>query len=1101
MEGTHCYNPSTDCDTTGLSLPVFEYSHSVGNSITGGYVYRGPRIPNLAGTYIYGDYVDRQIWGLQYENGEVTGNTLLAESPALISSFGEAEDGELYVVGYNGFLYTFEEADTTNTPGNIPDTLSNSGLYTDMDNQTVAPGIIPYGVISRLWSDGAYKTRYLALPGTSQIDFNTNQPWQFPPNAVLVKNFYLEMEHGNPESRKIIETRFLVHRSSGNQWDGFSYEWNDEATEAYLLSGSDTKTFTILDSSAEGGSYEQTYYYPSRNDCKTCHTPAAGHVLGVRTAELNGEYPYENATDNQLRSLNHINVFTEDIGEDYSNFPQLSNPLDETQDLADRARSYLDANCAQCHRPGGPGRTNMDLRFQTSIQNTQLIHIPPTLSDLGVNGAERITPGYPDSSVLYLRMTTLGQHRMPPLATSVVDEDGTDVIRQWIEDMAIWKIRISADNGVQTDADNYLGTAPDATTVFDSAYDEVEPPAPPGDYVQVYFPHPEWNNPLGDNFSSDFLPQIGLTDTMEVWNFNVRSSVAGQVTLTFDYVNLSSLPVIFGNSVTGTHYALSDSGTVTFSAQADSIYSFSVSVGDTTAPQLTLDETVNGPQILRAGEQKMLQWSASDGDRIDSTKIWYSDDGGSSWQPLVELGNSTMYDWILPSLMLNIEGKIRIGVFDYAGNQNTQTSTDYFAIVGDSLSTNVSAGWNLWGAPVIPAQDSMHLNLGDDFAGYWVTYDYVNNGYTFNGILSPTAGYWLGTVNSSTVDVQGTPVVEDTTVSLTPGWNLISDPIVLTIQRDSLMFHSDGENLGWDDAQNAGWVNTIYGYQSGGYTTVSTLEPWQGYWLSVIDSNLTVTYPIHQYQMIERPREPENIVENGWAIAFFATTGEVFDSTTVIGAADGASSGFDNQFDAVKPPLPPGENYVSLDLAHPDWDHPLGDYFARDIRSTIAEGESKTWQITSRTTSPSMDIHWEKFNFPDANHVAYKLSEQAPLQSLDAIDHLEMSASDTLWIQVGRNVLGTERDSHIPTSYALEQNYPNPFNPSTTIRFALPKDSPVKITVYNMTGQVVDILLDRTIEAGYHTVKWSASDMSSGLYLYQIEAGNFQQTRKCIILK
>jgi|GEM_PF-207103 len=1101
MEGTHCYSPSTGCDTTGLTLPIFEYSHAVGQSITGGYVYRGPRIPSLAGTYIYGDYVDRQIWGLQYENGEVIDNRLLAEAPGLISSFGEDENGELYVVGYNGFLYTFEEADTTSTPGNIPDTLSNAGLYTDMLNQTVAPGIIPYDVNSPLWSDGAYKTRYLALPGTTQIGFNIHDPWQFPPNAVLVKNFYLELERGNPDSRKIIETRFLVHRSTGDQWDGFSYEWNDAATEAYLLSGSDTKTFTITDQSAEGGSYEQTYYYPSRNDCKTCHTPAAGHVLGVRTAELNGIYPYSNATDNQLRSLNHINVFTTDIGENYSTFPKLSDPLDETQDIADRARSYLDANCAQCHRPGSPGRTNMDLRSQTSIQNTNLIHVPPELSDLGVTGAERINPGYPDSSVLYLRMTTLGQHRMPPLATSLVDEAGADVINQWIQDMAIWKIRISADNGLQRDADNYLGSAPDATTVFDSAYDEVEPPTPPGDYVQVYFPHPEWNNPLGDDFSSDILPQINLTDTMQVWNFDVRSSISGSVALTFDFINLPSLPVIFGNNVTGTHYALNDSGTVTFSAQADSVYSFSVSVGDTTAPELTLSNAVNGPRILQAGHTDMLQWNTSDGFLVDSTKIWYSNDGGGSWQTVVEMGNDSSYNWLTPSVVLNTEGKLRFSVSDFAGNQRLQTSTDYITIAGDSLSKEITAGWNLWGAPIIPDQDSMFLNLDDDFSGYWVTYNYVNNGYTFDGLLEPAAGYWLGTVNNGTVDVIGTPLVTDTTVSLTPGWNLISDPLVLNIQRDSLMFERAGETHDWPGAQNAGWVNTIYGYVSSGYVNVSELEPWQGYWLSVMDSNVTMTYPIHRRQSLPRVKIPRQIVDTSWGIAFYAAAEATFDSTTIIGAADGATVGFDNEYDAVKPPLPPGDEYVSLDIQHSEWQHPLGDYFARDIRGLLSSGQSETWQFTSRTTAQNVQITWEEYNLPAQYEVGYRLTGSPNFEALHSLDHLEFSATDTLWIRVGENVLGTTNDPEIPARFALAQNYPNPFNPTTTIRFALPKDTHVKITVYNMAGQVVEVLANRALTAGYHSLKWNATNVSSGIYFYTIEAEGFHQTKKCIVLK
>ncbi len=1101
MEGTHCYSPSTGCDTTGLTLPIFEYSHSVGHSITGGYVYRGSRLPGLYGTYIYGDYVDREIWGLRYENGAVVENTLLADSPNLVSSFGEDEAGEVYVVNYSGQIYTFDPPDTNTTPGNIPDTLSNAGLYTDMINQTVALGIIPYGVNSRLWSDGAYKTRYLALPGVTQIGFSENGFWQFPPNAVLVKNFYLEMERGNPDSRKIIETRFLVKRSTGDQWDGFSYEWNDAATDAYLLSGNDTKTFTITDSTAEGGSYQQTYYYPSRNDCKTCHTPAAGRVLGVRTSELNGQFQYGDVTDNQLRSLNHINVFTTDIGEDYTGFPQLPNPLDATKTLASRARSYLDANCAQCHRPGGPGRTNMDLRYSTQIQNTNLIHVPAELSDLGVTGADRIKPGYPDSSVLYLRTINTGDERMPPLATSLVDEPGTNVIRQWIEEMTNWKIRISVTAGDQSDADNYLGTSPDATTNFDSAYDEVEPPPPPGNSVQVYFPHPEWNNPLGDNFSSDIRPQINLTDTMQVWNFTVLSTTTEQVTLTFNFINFQSLPVIFGNTITGNHYAINDSDSFSFNALADSAYSFSISVGDTTPPQLALSNTIQGPRILRAGQQYTLQWNATDGDGIDSTALWFSDDQGATFQPIAKFGSNSTYNWTVPDVMLETQCKLRVIVDDYAGNSRQQTSTDLIAIAGDSLTTNVTAGWTLWGAPLAPEQDSMDINLGDDFPGYWVTYDYVNHGYTFDGILAPTAGYWLGTVNNGNVDVKGVPLTADTSVSLSSGWNLISDPLVLNISKDSLRFEKNGESHYWAGAQSAGWINTLYGYQSGGYSAVSTLNPWVGYWLSVLDSEITITYPIHQHQMNEKSTPARQIVEDSWGIAFYASTGQTFDSTTVVGAANDATEGFDNQYDAVKPPLPPGDNFVSLDLDHPEWNHPLGEYFARDIRSALSDGDSEIWRLTSRATTQNIQVTWQEFNVPESYQIGYRFSAGTDFANLNDVEQLMLDTTDTLWIKVDQNVLGTLNGVKIPTKFALYQNFPNPFNPATTIRFDLPKKSDVLIRVYNIAGQVIDVLTNQTMDAGYHSVVWNAVGVSSGIYYYRITASDFNQTRKCIVLK
>jgi glucose/arabinose dehydrogenase len=315
MEGFHCYEPASDCDTSGLTLPVVEYSHTEGFSITGGYVYRGNRIDRLQGVYLYGDYSTRTIWGLKYENGTVIENKIIAQSPGTISSFGEDESGDVYVISYNnGNIYLFEEKEGIPPANTVPKSISQSGLFSNLDSLIISPGLIPYSVNSQFWSDGAYKTRVIALPDTSQIIFSQEGNWFFPPNAVIVKNFFLELETGNPESRKIVETRFLVRHAEEEQWDGYSYMWNEAGTDADLLQTSTTGVYNITDGDS---TYQQQYYFPSRSECLVCHTPEPGYVLGLKTAQINKQHLYypdnEPVSDNQLRSYNHIRLFTEDI--------------------------------------------------------------------------------------------------------------------------------------------------------------------------------------------------------------------------------------------------------------------------------------------------------------------------------------------------------------------------------------------------------------------------------------------------------------------------------------------------------------------------------------------------------------------------------------------------------------------------------------------------------------------------------------------------------------------------------------------------------------------------------------------------------------------
>ncbi len=436
MEGFHCYPPETGCDQTDLALPIVEYPHSEGRSITGGYVYRGKRLSRLYGVYLYGDFVTRKIWGLKYENDEIEENKLISECPSSIASFGEDEDGEIYVVGYDGKIYILNEKKENPDIVQIPQSISESGLYSDIDSLTPSPGLIEYTVNSQLWSDGAFKTRFLALSDTSKIIFSKNEHWQFPDNSVVVKNFFLDMKKGNPETRKMIETRFLVKREDSEQWDGYSYLWNDEETDAVLLDSSHTRLFEIQEN---GKSRQQSYYYPSRSECLACHLPVNGYLLGLTTAQINKDHDYQQngsiVSDNQLRSYNHIRLFTEDIGEDYLDFPKLPDPNNLNEDIQNRARSYLDANCANCHQPGSSGRSNMDLRFYLDLESANLIDVSPTLDDLGIQDARLVKKGAADSSVIYLRMVDTDQYRMPPIATSVVDSSGLGIIREWIDSM------------------------------------------------------------------------------------------------------------------------------------------------------------------------------------------------------------------------------------------------------------------------------------------------------------------------------------------------------------------------------------------------------------------------------------------------------------------------------------------------------------------------------------------------------------------------------------------------------------------------------------------------------------------------------------------
>ncbi|MCY3788197.1 MAG: hypothetical protein OXH63_05360, partial [Gemmatimonadetes bacterium] len=287
--------------------------------------------------------------------------------------------------------------------GLVPQTVSESGLFSNVAAQTPAAGLIPYEVNSVLWSDGTAKTRFIALPGQSQIEFSASGIWKFPPNAVVVKNFYIELEKGNLASRHIVETRFLVKRGQADAWDGFSYMWNLEGKDAILLEEAATQSYLIADPEAEDGFREYVHFYPGPEDCALCHTGPAGYVLGLNTAQMNRSYDYDGIVDNQLRTLNHIGLFTEDIGENYDGFPQWADPTDESLPLAARSRAYLAANCAHCHRPNVVSRSTIDLRYDTPLEETNTLNWVPSLGASGPQDAPIIDTSIPDHPTLCVR--------------------------------------------------------------------------------------------------------------------------------------------------------------------------------------------------------------------------------------------------------------------------------------------------------------------------------------------------------------------------------------------------------------------------------------------------------------------------------------------------------------------------------------------------------------------------------------------------------------------------------------------------------------------------------------------------------------------------
>ncbi len=417
-EGAHCFNPTTGCPTTAngapLIDPVAEYGHDLGFSVTGGYVYRGSAIPSLVGRYVFADFGTGRIFALISDNSATLQRQQLLQASVQPSTFGQGSDGELYVVDYQGKLFKLVPGSgTPNDP--IEPLLSQTGCFSSMSPLQPAAGLIPYTVNAPFWSDGATKTRWMAVPDGKTIAVNgTTGDWDFPTGTVLVKNFTL--------NGALIETRLFMRHSDTGNWGGYTYRWNDARTEATLVKGGVTATI--------GG---QDWVYPSEAQCLQCHTPAAGGSLGLETRQLSSTltYPATGRSANQIDTLEAVGMFSAAP----TRLAAIPDPADTTKTLGERARAYLHTNCAQCHRPEGGTPVNLDLQFTTAIASTNTCDVTPTSGDLGVTNAKVIAPGDAARSVLYLRMSRRDSNQMPPVASHLVDTAGAALLQQWINAM------------------------------------------------------------------------------------------------------------------------------------------------------------------------------------------------------------------------------------------------------------------------------------------------------------------------------------------------------------------------------------------------------------------------------------------------------------------------------------------------------------------------------------------------------------------------------------------------------------------------------------------------------------------------------------------
>ncbi|HEV3165422.1 MAG TPA: PQQ-dependent sugar dehydrogenase [Isosphaeraceae bacterium] len=436
-EGSHTFHAKRQAGPDPISLPAAEHHHSEARSLTGGRVYRGTRLTDLIGAYVYGDWSTGRVWGIKHDGTKATWHRELVDTPFNITGFGIDHANELYVIDQGSGFYRLEpttEADRPSQP--FPTRLSETGLFASVASHKPHPAALPYDVKAPQWADGATMERFMALPVLERIvqkpQPNAGGSWTLPNGSVSGQTLSRDVvdDAGKPV-RKRVETRLLVRQQG--EWTGFSYRWNAEQTDAELVPAAGaSETFEVADPTEPGARHEQAWRFPARTECLVCHSRATGFVLGFTPLQLDRDHDYGGTIDNQLRTLEHIGVFQGTLPARPDDRPRLVNPYDEQAPREARVKSYLHVNCATCHVQEGGGNARMELGLPTPVAEMRVLNVDPLHDRFDIKDARLVAPGSPERSVLYQRISRRGTGQMPPLVSTEVDHKAVELIAAWI---------------------------------------------------------------------------------------------------------------------------------------------------------------------------------------------------------------------------------------------------------------------------------------------------------------------------------------------------------------------------------------------------------------------------------------------------------------------------------------------------------------------------------------------------------------------------------------------------------------------------------------------------------------------------------------------
>ena len=304
----------------------------------------------------------------------------------------------------------------------------------DLKDLSPVDGVIHYTLNSSLFSDYAFKSRFIKFPSGTKATYNSNDVFDFPDGTTLIKNFYYPADFCKPlKDIRILETRLLINQAG--TWKALPYVWNDAQTEAYLnVAG---KSIDVSWRHYDGALQNITYSVPNMNQCKGCHLRGDQvKPIGLSARQLNGDHQYQEKKANQLVHWQELNLLKKIPS--LSQIPRLVSYDDEQVAIDKRARAWLEINCAHCHRADGPAKTSGLFLLANENDPSRLgVGKAPVAAGKGSGGLlYGIVPGKPEESILQFRIESVHPGiMMPELGRSIVHYEGVELVRMWILEM------------------------------------------------------------------------------------------------------------------------------------------------------------------------------------------------------------------------------------------------------------------------------------------------------------------------------------------------------------------------------------------------------------------------------------------------------------------------------------------------------------------------------------------------------------------------------------------------------------------------------------------------------------------------------------------